>query len=1159
MSRLYFLAALILVLQALFPAVSWFGRSADVYSTLLIPIDSSGLGLAAFTLILGGAMARRKRAAWWVTIVICGVWFVLLFLLVSIFTVLVLVGAPVGFDNLKLLARFALNLASMGVVLWILIAYRSEFRARRQSGNVPRAVLVLVIGLLISFGVGVLLTTAFPGQMLRPRGRIAWLVGQTFNLDPDQLSTDTGAPPTWTGTVTGLVVSASLGAAMVVLTRSQRRSAYLSAEDERSVRALLPESAADSLAYFATRRDKSVIFGRDRRSAVTYRVELGVCLASSDPLGRPDHWPSAIAAWQQLVAEYGWTPAVIGASEAGAKAYAQHGLRVIRLGDEAILTPAEFSLDGRDMRPVRQAVHRLERQGYRTRIRRHRDIDPGELAELIAKTDAWRDTETERGFSMALSRLGDPADGDCLMVEALFPPGAAPVTVTSDLRGAAGGPSPFAGSVAGSVAGPELAGPQVGGPGDRGAPGRCHDVAGILSFVPWGSDGFSLDVMRRHPRADNGVTELMVSALMAAAAALRVRRVSLNFAVFRSAFEEGARIGAGPVLRIWRRLLLLASRWWQIESLYRSNVKYRPDWEPRFLCFDETRDIALVGAASGVAEGFIDLPSFLRRPEPPPLGGSLSERAALAPSAAGGITTGGITTGDIPPGRGAAGGEVPGGAARTGRSSAGPRVNEQTRARMEVRSRLLAEGIDPYPPSFRPTSAAAGLTEDAPAGTRLAGRVMRVRDHGGVVFVTLRDWSGEAQLLLSRDQIGPERLRDFRAQVDLGDHLGASGAPVRSRSGQLSLGVTEWLITAKSLHPMPDKRRGLTDPEAKVRQRYLDLATNQPARRQLAARSAAIRAVRDGLQSRGFLEVETPILQTIHGGANARPFRTHINAYDLSLYLRIAPELYLKRLMVGGVAKVFEIGRNFRNEGADATHNPEFTMLEAYEAYGDYTTMRLIAADLITSAAEAATGGTVLRGTDHQGRTHEVDLAEPWPVVTVNDAVGSALGEAITADTGQAELVRIADRLEIGTDPRWSRGAVLLELYEHLVEHRTVAPTFYTDFPADVSPLTRPHRVDPRLAERWDLVAFGAEIGTAYSELVDPVDQRDRLTAQSLLAAEGDPEAMELDEDFLTALEYAMPPSGGLGMGIDRLIMLLTQSSIRETITFPLVRPRARR
>jgi len=358
------------------------------------------------------------------------------------------------------------------------------------------------------------------------------------------------------------------------------------------------------------------------------------------------------------------------------------------------------------------------------------------------------------------------------------------------------------------------------------------------------------------------------------------------------------------------------------------------------------------------------------------------------------------------------------------------------------------------------------------------------------------------------------------------------------------------------LPPPPDKHRRISDPETRVRQRYLDLATNPAARDQVAARSRVIRSVRNTLDEYGFLEVETPILQTIHGGANARPFRTHINAYDLELYLRIAPELYLKRLMVGGLDKIFEIGRNFRNEGADASHNPEFTMLEAYQAYGDYTTMRAVAKEMITRAAHAAHGGTVVRGTDEQGSWHEVDLAEPWPVVPIHEAISAASGTQITADTPREDLARLAASLKIAVNQRWSRGAVVLELYEQLVEHRTIQPTFYTDFPADVSPLTRPHRQDPRLAERWDLVAFGAEIGTAYSELVDPVEQRARLTEQSLQAAGGDPEAMELDEDFLTALEYAMPPTGGLGMGMDRLVMMLTNTSIRDTIAFPLVRPR---
>jgi lysyl-tRNA synthetase class 2 len=293
------------------------------------------------------------------------------------------------------------------------------------------------------------------------------------------------------------------------------------------------------------------------------------------------------------------------------------------------------------------------------------------------------------------------------------------------------------------------------------------------------------------------------------------------------------------------------------------------------------------------------------------------------------------------------------------------------------------------------------------------------------------------------------------------------------------------------------------------------------------------------------------MLQQIHGGANARPFTTHINAYDLNLYLRIAPELYLKRLCVGGLEKVFEMGRTFRNEGVSYKHNPEFTMLEAYQAFADYDVMLDLTRELIQGAATAAFGAPVARkdGTEY-------DISGPWSVKTVHEAISAALGEEVDADTPLESLLRLCDRAGVPYTADDGRGDVVLEMYERLVEEKTRLPTFYKDFPTDVSPLTRQHRTDPRLAERWDLVAFGTELGTAYSELTDPVEQRRRLTAQSLLAAGGDPEAMELDEDFLDALEYAMPPTGGLGIGVDRLVMFLTGLTIRETLPFPLVRRR---
>ena len=1075
-SRVLYLAAAILILQVLFPTLLLFRWLARAYSTFLLPIDSVGLGSGVFLLIIAAGVNRRKRVAWLVLMLtLCG-WTLTLLAFVAVF-VLIIAGGEGSRADVVTLVKLVVNIPMMVVATVVMFLYRGEFRARRRQGNIRRAVLTLVLGLAVAFGVGALLVNLFPGSMA-VRGRLPWLIRQVFNIDPDGLPVHE-RPPLWTSTVTGVFIGAALIAALIVLTRAQSRSAHLAAADERAVRALLRDVPTDSLGYFATRRDKSVVFAPNGNAAITYRVQLGVCLASGDPLGPPERWPSAIAAWQRLVETYGWTPAVIGVSEQGAAAYAAAGMRVIRIGDEAILKPAQFNLQQRELRPVAQAVRRLERADYRVRIRRHHDIAPEDMARIATRADRWRDTEEERGFSMALGRLGDPADGDCMLVEAIFPPDH-PVVAESG-----------------------------------------ETVAAMLSLVPWGRDGLSLDVMRRHPRCDNGVTELMVSRLMLDGPELGIRRVSLNFAVFRSAFEEGARIGAGPVLRLWRRFLLVASRWWQIESLYRSNVKYHPDWVPRFLGYSAAADIALVGLASGVAEGFIDLPDFLA--PPPALTGPETEPRALPATA------------------------------RSEHDETAARVPEQIRLRTELRARLLDEGVDPYPAGFRVDTGCGELVVGSQA--RSAGRVLAIRDHGGVIFVTVADRSGRGQLMLTRDVIGKPSMGEFRRVIDLGDHLGAVGTVITSEHGEVSLSVSGWQLTAKALRPLPDKYRGLADPETKVRQRYLDLITDRGTADRVIARSAAIRAVRDGLQSRGFLEVETPILQTVHGGANARPFRTHINAYNLDLYLRIAPELYLKRLMIGGLDRVFEIGRNFRNEGADATHNPEFSMLEAYQAYGDYTTMRVMARELIIDAARAALDRTTIIGTDHHGTRHEVELDTDWPVLTVNDAVGSALGEEVSADTERDRLVGFAERLGIVIDPRWSRGAVLLELYERLVEARTVEPTFYSDFPADVSPLTRQHRQDPRLAERWDLVAFGAEIGTAYSELVDPHLQRARLTAQSLQAAGGDPEAMELDEDFLVALEYGMPPSGGLGIGLDRLVMLLTESSIRDVIAFPLVRP----
>ncbi|MFI8215132.1 bifunctional lysylphosphatidylglycerol synthetase/lysine--tRNA ligase LysX [Streptomyces sp. NPDC085932] len=1027
---------------------------------LLVPV-SANLAYAVFLFLLAAATGARKKIAWWLVVVYLG-----LLVLTDI------LGMAVG--------EFAESVPSFvvcGLALILLIVARREFYAASRRAAVRRALAVLVAGLAVAILAGWALVEAFPGTL--PAGqRLAWAANRVCGGLVPAGSFD-GRPPHALFFLLGLFGALALLNAAATLFRSQRLEAALHDDEEARIRALLGRYGdQDSLGYFATRRDKAVVFSPSGKAAVAYRVEAGVCLAGGDPVGDREAWPHAIAAWQDVARRHAWVPAVMGASEEGARAFVRAGLGALQLGDEAILHVLDFDLDGRDMRVTRQAVHRVRRLGVTCRVRRHSTLSEDEMRRIVERADAWRDTETERGFSMALDRLGDPADGDCLLAEALD------------------------------------------------ADGR---LLALQSFVPWGRDGISLDLMRRDRTAPNGVMEFMVAELCAAAPKLGVRRVSLNFAVFRSVFEEGARIGAGPVLRLWRRLLLFFSKWWQLEALYRSNAKYHPEWYPRFLCYAEAASLARVGLASAIAEGFVSVPSMRK------LWGNGHPKGGQRPA----------TTEGLPSlaALGLAGGD--------GTEPADPLAGlpEQVRVRHRTLERLRAAGTDPYPvdvPARTHTLAEVEPGQDV----TVAGRVMLVRDFGGIVFAVLRDWSGDHQLALTRDRSGPA-LDRFTADTDIGDHITATGHAGVSDTGEPTVFVTSWQLTGKCLRPLPDKRRGLADPEAKVRMRYLDLAASPAARDVVRARSTAVQAVRQGLLARGYLEVETPVLQQIHGGANARPFTTHINAYDLDLYLRIAPELYLKRLCVGGMEKVFEMGRTFRNEGTDHKHNPEFTILEAYQAYADYDVMLDLVRELIQEAATAAFGRPVAR---RDGE--EYDISGQWPVKTVYGAIGEALGEEIHPGTGIDTLKRLCDAADVPYVADDGHGDIVLEMYERLVEERTGLPTFYKDFPTDVSPLTRQHRTDPRLAERWDLVAFGTELGTAYSELTDPVEQRRRLTAQSLLAAGGDPEAMELDEDFLDALEYAMPPTGGLGIGVDRLVMFLTGLTIRETLPFPLVRRR---
>ncbi|MGP1496974.1 MAG: lysine--tRNA ligase [Schaalia odontolytica] len=519
---------------------------------------------------------------------------------------------------------------------------------------------------------------------------------------------------------------------------------------------------------------------------------------------------------------------------------------------------------------------------------------------------------------------------------------------------------------------------------------------------------------------------------------------------------------------------------------------------------------------------------------------------------------------------------------------------EQVKVRAAKRARLMEAGIPAYPVRLPITTTIKAVREkyahlEAGEETEdyvgLAGRVILARNGGKLCFATLMDGEGnKIQVMLSAASVGAESLAAYKNDVDLGDHLFVHGRVISSRRGELSIFAApakvtpeaqaeyeaasaalpapdaSWAIASKAIRPLPktwtteDGEEITLSEDQRIRRRELDLITRPAARDMVRIHAAVNRSIRENFFRRDYIELETPMLQAIHGGASARPFTTHMNALDTELYLRIATEIYLKRAVVGGVDRVFEINRNFRNEGMDSSHSPEFTALEAYEAYSDYNGMADLTRDLIQQAARdafgLAEGEEIVRLADGT----EYDLSGQWDRIDLYGSTSEALGEEITVETPRETLLKYAERIGLEIDDYAVAGKIVEDIFEELVGSKLWAPTFVYDFPEDTSPLTRYHRSRPGLTEKWDLYVRGFETATAYSELADPVVQRERFEAQALAAANGDPEAMVLDEDFLIAMEQGFPPCGGMGMGIDRLLMVLTGQGIRETIPFPLVK-----
>ena len=790
--RVIILGAFWSLVSLLLRPLRWVHWVDDAFGLFNLPVGPSLFSIVLL-FVIGGAVRRRVRFIWWLLLAFQTL--AAIYLVVITFAVCFNVHDARDIsmaDAVELVLNAGLTVALV-VLLWL---SRRAFSSRLEPGARWLALGVLASGLLASMAVAIVLDFAFPDHLSGIGRKLSWSIRVALGLEPS--STDVGWDGQhghrWVAALAGLISAIALIAAAVIFLRSARSKAYLTAQDELDIRRLLLTAGErDSLGYFATRHDKSVVFNADRSAAVTYRVLADVSLASADPLGHVTHWPSAIEAWLSEARSFGWFPAVLSASEEGARAYIAAGLKALPIGDEAIIDTDTFTLEGPTMQPVRRAVRRVQRAGYQITVRRHAELTAEQLAQLEIAAEQWRGDDTERGFSMALGRLGDPVDGDCVAVLA------------------------------------------------HDADGRLR---GMLSMVPWGRRGLSLDLMRRSRDSENGLVEAMVAELVSVGRdELGVRAISLNFAMFRGVFGAAERVGAGPFVRVSSRVLTFASRFWQIESLYRSNARYLPRWTPRYLCYDSSLTLTRVAVAAGSAEGFL-----------PSLGGA-HER-----SSDGTVLFGGA--------------ELPFADAVQALQTAVRRpirpvrrLSQQQQVRVDKLARLADAGLSGYPvgvPRDRDIAELverfSGLAPDTYTGEQVAvaGRVRALRDFGGLMFVEVQDGPARIQALLDQGALGVESHRLARATLDLGDYVSVTGEVMTSRRGELSVLAGSWQMAAKCLRPLPDTHAGFADPDARTRLRHVDLIVNPDAMDTLVKRSTAVREIRQAFARREYLEVETP-------------------------------------------------------------------------------------------------------------------------------------------------------------------------------------------------------------------------------------------------------------------------------------------------------------
>ena len=1061
------------------------GRFTYLVLTVLGVPSTATLGTAVLLAFLALLCFSRKRIG-----------AIVLIALQALHGLLCLVALIFSFSNpdfdLTDLIILGTRLAIAALILAVLFASARSFWGKINAQSAWKALVILISGQLLVFGIGFAMARVIAPRSWASSPLALWVYARMSGLRLHRgfnihfmFAHQAGfrALSFFIMVLSGLVVM--IAANRFIL--GQRVKARTRSEDLALRSLLIKWGKADSLSYYATRDNRAVVFSADGQAVVSYGVALGVALAAGDPIGDPSSWENAVQRWKSYCYRQGWIPAVISASAQGARIYRHQGLRVRKMGDEAIISPERFERNSSAGRALAAAQRRVARAGVEIEICRQNELSAAQLREVAMVAELFR-RGNERGFSMSLDRMFAPQEGEQLIVTA------------------------------------------------RGKDGHLQC---LLTFVPWGQRAVSLNLMRRAENAVNGVVEAMVLTLLQQGPDKGIERFSLNFAMFREIFVEGEAVDATFNDRVKRALFVKASRFWQLESLYESNARYNPKWLPRYFCFSSDPLMPLSLIAAGMLEGFVPAPAAALSGEPFDWEVDSQYLAELKEMRSGYTA-----------------------------SKLQVKLSEQQRSRRAKAEKLSAAGIEPFPAGFDlgiPLSEAKARLDAGENGKalRTLGRIVARRNHGGVVFWDLYFQGTYLQVVLERGGLSPEQFAHLRL-LDLGDLVVVSGSCGASRRGTPSLLAANWTLAAKALRPIPHPAARL-DSSTRTRERTMTLLNDAAAMRRLQARSRALTAVRQELINRGYLEVETPMLQAVQGGANARPFVTHSNAYQVNMFLRIAPELYLKRLAVAGMGAIFEMGRSFRNEGADGTHNPEFTSLEVYKAGSDYREMMTLTRQLYQAAARAIHGKEIALRPVDSGETgsessdaafEEVDISGEWRVISVFEAVSEAVGTTVTPDTREDVLRSLCAQHHLTPPPGANSGTLLGTLYDELVEARTVKPTFYCDFPVESSPLTRRHRTDPRLAERWDLVAFGMELGTAYSELTDPRDQRERFTQQSLAAAAGDPEAMSLDEDFLNCLELGMTPLGGLGLGMDRMAMMLMGCDIRQVLAFPFVRPR---